>query len=559
MRVIEPKLANTSSTIVSENGKLRMKKMGVMRFVYVIIDYSVAMLDQSLFPNLITVSMGRVKNFVQNFFQFNPIAQIGLILCNDRKPNRDSRVLNDALDSLDYAACTGDFSLQTSLNLALQDLQGQPSYASREIICVMVIGLTAEMYACKKLCDSTGGRYDVVMNDNHFREIFDEHMKPVIMPGDTGSDLIPVCFPTREAVFAPPAHKDDFSQLDQTFVCQQCGANFCSTPAECTVCGILLITAPQLARAFQHLVELDKFEESTNFESSCYACQVSINEKAFLCGKCGATFCSDCNDLTHKLLQYAQLVVGPAGSGKSTYCHTIQEHCRSIQRQVFVINLDPAADSFKYQCDVDVRDLISVQDVQEDEELILEQINEAEDDYFLIDCPGQIELYSHLPVMRQFVNKLQSWGFNVCTVFLLDSQFLLDSDKFIAGALTTLSTMVSLETPAVNVISKMDMVNDKDREFLDLVVEGNAQMILDHQEPTPWSQKNRKLTEIIANILDEYSLVHFKPLNPDDEDQVTELLLTIDNTIQYGEDLDVQDRIPDDVDPDEPDLGYDDS
>ncbi|KAI6198888.1 GPN-loop GTPase 3 [Aphelenchoides besseyi] len=535
MRVIEPKLANTSSTIVSENGKLRMKKMGVMRFVYVIIDYSVAMLDQSLFPNLITVSMGRVKNFVQNFFQFNPIAQIGLILCNDRKPNRlvsftsDSRVLNDALDSLDYAACTGDFSLQTSLNLALQDLQGQPSYASREIICVM--GSLAS-----------------------------------IDPGNIFSTI------QKEFDFS---HKDDFSQLDQTFVCQQCGANFCSTPAECTVCGILLITAPQLARAFQHLVELDKFEESTNFESSCYACQVSINEKAFLCGKCGATFCSDCNDLTHKLLQ---LVVGPAGSGKSTYCHTIQEHCRSIQRQVFVINLDPAADSFKYQCDVDVRDLISVQDVQEDEELILgpngalvfcmefflyflclEQINEAEDDYFLIDCPGQIELYSHLPVMRQFVNKLQSWGFNVCTVFLLDSQFLLDSDKFIAGALTTLSTMVSLETPAVNVISKMDMVNDKDREFLDLVVEGNAQMILDHQEPTPWSQKNRKLTEIIANILDEYSLVHFKPLNPDDEDQVTELLLTIDNTIQYGEDLDVQDRIPDDVDPDEPDLGYDDS
>ncbi|KAI6212742.1 GPN-loop GTPase 3 [Aphelenchoides besseyi] len=280
-------------------------------------------------------------------------------------------------------------------------------------------------------------------------------------------------------------------------------------------------------------------------------------------------------------MKYAQLVVGPAGSGKSTYCHTIQEHCRNIQRQVFVINLDPAADSFKYQCDVDVRDLISVQDVQEDEELILgpngalvfcmeylmkelewlhgKQINEAEDDYFLIDCPGQIELYSHLTVMREFVDKLQSWGFNVCTVFLLDSQFLLDSDKFIAGALTTLSTMVSLETPAVNVISKMDMVNDKDREFLDLVVEGNAQMILDHQEPTPWSQKNRKLTEIIANILDEYSLVHFKPLNPDDEDQVTELLLTIDNTIQYGEDLDVHDRIPDDVDSDEPDLGYDDS
>jgi GPN-loop GTPase len=24
----------------------------------------------------------------------------------------------------------------------------------------------------------------------------------------------------------------------------------------------------------------------------------------------------------------------------------------------------------------------------------------AEDDYLLLDCPGQIELYSHVPVMR---------------------------------------------------------------------------------------------------------------------------------------------------------------
>eukprot|EP00975_Prorocentrum_lima_P038426 8077597-Prorocentrum_lima.AAC.1 len=25
----------------------------------------------------------------------------------------------------------------------------------------------------------------------------------------------------------------------------------------------------------------------------------------------------------------------------------------------------------------------------------------AEDDYFLFDCPGQMELYSHIPVMRK--------------------------------------------------------------------------------------------------------------------------------------------------------------
>ena len=35
-------------------------------------------------------------------------------------------------------------------------------------------------------------------------------------------------------------------------------------------------------------------------------------------------------------------------------------------------------------------------------------------------------------------------------------------------------------------------------------------------------------------------MVSFLPLNPCDEDSVTNLLLQIDNAIQYGEDLDVR-------------------
>lgn len=35
-------------------------------------------------------------------------------------------------------------------------------------------------------------------------------------------------------------------------------------------------------------------------------------------------------------------------------------------RNVKVVNLDPAAEVFKYQCDVDVRDLISLEDVMEE-------------------------------------------------------------------------------------------------------------------------------------------------------------------------------------------------
>ena len=60
---------------------------------------------------------------------------------------------------------------------------------------------------------------------------------------------------------------------------------------------------------------------------------------------------------------FGQIVLGPAGSGKSTYCKIMQDHAESLKREIVVINLDPAAESFKYNCDIDIRELITVIDV----------------------------------------------------------------------------------------------------------------------------------------------------------------------------------------------------
>ena len=66
-------------------------------------------------------------------------------------------------------------------------------------------------------------------------------------------------------------------------------------------------------------------------------------------------------------MRFAQLVIGPAGSGKSTYCSTLATHAQNSGRKIDVVNLDPAAEHFTYEPLFDVRDLISVEDVMEDE------------------------------------------------------------------------------------------------------------------------------------------------------------------------------------------------
>ena len=54
------------------------------------------------------------------------------------------------------------------------------------------------------------------------------------------------------------------------------------------------------------------------------------------------------------------------------------------------------------------------------------------------------------------------------------------------------------------------------------------------------SQKFARLTESLGKVLDDYSLVKFHPLDIGDEENLCDLLMIIDNTIQYGEDLEVR-------------------
>lgn len=63
--------------------------------------------------------------------------------------------------------------------------------------------------------------------------------------------------------------------------------------------------------------------------------------------------------------------------------------------------------------------------------------------------------------MRRLVDTLQAWDFSICGVFLIDSQFMVDAGKFFSGAMSALSTMVQLEIPHTNVMSKMDLLDKR--------------------------------------------------------------------------------------------------
>ena len=69
--------------------------------------------------------------------------------------------------------------------------------------------------------------------------------------------------------------------------------------------------------------------------------------------------------------------------------------------------------------------------------------------------------------MRQLVDQLQNWNFRICGVFIIDAQFMIDAPKFISGVMSALSTMVNLEIPHINVMSKLDLLNKQAKKQLE--------------------------------------------------------------------------------------------
>jgi hypothetical protein len=65
-------------------------------------------------------------------------------------------------------------------------------------------------------------------------------------------------------------------------------------------------------------------------------------------------------------------------------------------------------------------------------------------------------------------------------------------------------------------------------------------LLADVQTGSKWSEKYCRLTEAIGHLIEDYSLVRFYPLNIKDEENISDLLLMIDNMIQYGEEADVK-------------------
>lgn len=250
------------------------------------------------------------------------------------------------------------------------------------------------------------------------------------------------------------------------------------------------------------------------------------------------------------------LALGPAGAGKSTFCNSIISHMQSIGRRAHIVNLDPAAEATEFEFTVDIRDLISLQDVMEEMDLgpnggliycfefllnnldwLDEEIGDYNDEYLIFDCPGQIELYTHVPVLPTIVRHLQrQLNFNLCATYLLEAPFVVDRLKFFLGALSAMSAMILLELPHINILSKVDLVkNEVSRKELKRFLNPDP-LVLSSGLDNETNPKFAKLNRAIAHLVDDFGMVQFLPLDcSKDSDLVATILSYIDDVTQWLE------------------------
>ena len=178
----------------------------------------------------------------------------------------------------------------------------------------------------------------------------------------------------------------------------------------------------------------------------------------------------------------------------------------------------------------------------------------TEEYLIVIDMPGQIELYTHIPVLPTLVKHLTRSGslnINLCATYLLESTFVIDRAKFFAGTLSAMSAMIMLEIPHVNVMSKMDLVKGTvGRRELKRFIDPDASLLDDDPNDSatkststdPTTTENvmggasfKQLNKAVAQLIDDFSMVSFLRLDVQSEDSVGGILSYVDEAIQFHE------------------------
>ncbi|SJK86361.1 GPN-loop GTPase 1 homolog [Babesia microti strain RI] len=173
------------------------------------------------------------------------------------------------------------------------------------------------------------------------------------------------------------------------------------------------------------------------------------------------------------------VVIGMAGSGKTTYMKAITKSLIADGKKVYSINLDPAVYSIPYNSNIDIRDSINYQDVMKHYKLgpngaIMTSLNlfatkfdgvmdillkrSTELDYILVDTPGQIEVFNWSASGSIILESLATTFPSVIN-YVVDTTRSQKPITFMANMIYACSVMYKFQLPFIASFNKIDAVD----------------------------------------------------------------------------------------------------
>ncbi len=173
--------------------------------------------------------------------------------------------------------------------------------------------------------------------------------------------------------------------------------------------------------------------------------------------------------------------VGTAGSGKSTMVYAFQMWMNSQGLDCVTVNLDPGAEALAYAPDIDVKDWVTMDSLIEEQGLgpngaqvaaadmialnakeIADVLETFETSYFLIDTPGQIELFTFRSSGPAIVDAFGRE--DTAFVYLNDPNLVRHPSGFISSVLLSAIVQFRHALPFLNVLSKSDQLSEEELE-----------------------------------------------------------------------------------------------
>ncbi|CAL8404024.1 unnamed protein product [Boreogadus saida] len=173
------------------------------------------------------------------------------------------------------------------------------------------------------------------------------------------------------------------------------------------------------------------------------------------------------------------IVLGMAGSGKTTFVQRLTAHLHSKKSPPYVINLDPAVHEVPFPANIDIRDTVNYKEVMKQYGLgpnggIVTSLNlfatrfdqvmnfiekkQFNHEYVLIDTPGQIEVFTWSASGTIITESLAS-SFPCVVVYVMDTSRSVNPVTFMSNMLYACSILYKTKLPFIVVMNKTDIID----------------------------------------------------------------------------------------------------